>query len=390
MALTTISGSIQSQPLNDNFSFLNSYVFKPDKLGFWADIGSGANISKHGDRILVGDAVDQDGNKFPTVKSWVGNSANGFMTYFDSRSEFEVASKIGGVGIAAASRSSDNVLTSEENTIGIASYVNNNNTVSTDKKSVWSYYGHADHSEDNNFTACIETDVCNTSGAAFVSVNPYSTGASGTTAGYWCGVGGETLQSGTPATAYVSVGIALVNTASSDSFSRFNKGFVFGANSIAGTDGFTGTGVAMEMAKGHELVWIYSSGTNANGGKIRSDCNSATQQSRVIFENGSLSVKGVRSADLTTEVNLFKVLTNTNAENYLIASTGTTGGAAGLLTDGSDTNIDIKIQPKGTGVIDYIKNATTAAATTSFSATHTLQIKANGTTYYIPMMSTTW
>ena len=377
------------QVRDDLTALLAETVDKFPKRGFWEDVEPGANIWRFGDRVLVGDAVDQDGNKYPTVRSWVGVSANGYMTYFDSRSEMEVISKIGGIGVASASRSSDDDRLGERTTMGFASYVINDNENTSDKKSAWAYYGHAVHSKDNFFTVGLELDVCNVSGASFVGVNPYSMGEGGTTAGAWIGVGGETVQSGIPSTSYVSVALGIITSAPSDPYSKFAKGIVFHAAAIEGTDGVTGTGIAIEMAKGHEITWKYSGGVNAWGGKIRSDVGIAHNHTRLVFDNSGFLVKGVQS-DLSTELTLFKVAPNNSAVNFPAIYASSLGNAIQFAAEGSDANIDITLKPKGSGVIDYAKNASAATTPSNFSATHYLPIKANGTMYYIPLRETPW
>jgi len=52
---------------------------------------------------------------------------------------------------------------------------------------------------------------------------------------------------------------------------------------------------------------------------------------------------------------------------------------------GSDSNIDARIQPKGTGMLDIYGTAVTAATSApAFSATSRIQIKINGTAFWIP------
>lgn len=173
--------------------------------GFWRDVGDGANLWRFADRLLVGDAVDYGGQQVGAngPRSWVGLNALGYgtMTYFDVRSQFASYSTIGAVAGAFASRSSDNAL-GENNTIGVGSFADNDNTSSA--RSVWSYYGHAVKRSgvSGNLTAGIELDIANQSSAS-VALDPYQMGNAGTTALAWLGAGGESAQL-EPVTHYAS------------------------------------------------------------------------------------------------------------------------------------------------------------------------------------------
>ena len=92
-----------------------------------------------------------------------------------------------------------------------------------------------------------------------------------------------------------------------------------------------------------------------------------------------------KGADPITLVTNGSVVLETSASassvNYLRASAATTGNSPSLSPRGSDANLDLRLVPKGTGLIRF-GTAVSAADTTS---THRLAIKdeATGTTYYI-------
>ena len=67
--------------------------------------------------------------------------------------------------------------------------------------------------------------------------------------------------------------------------------------------------------------------------------------------------------------------------NYLnLAGAGSGGAGPEISVIGVDTNIDLKLTPKGTGVLNITATATPAAAVAS---THKIPVKINGVTYYI-------
>jgi len=75
--------------------------------------------------------------------------------------------------------------------------------------------------------------------------------------------------------------------------------------------------------------------------------------------------------------------------NY-IALTGANASAPKIYADGSSTNIDLKISPKGSGVVDFGYAASNASSPAAFSANRYLAVKCNGTTYYLPLATVAW
>jgi hypothetical protein len=74
---------------------------------------------------------------------------------------------------------------------------------------------------------------------------------------------------------------------------------------------------------------------------------------------------------------------------YVVSKAAGTSPIVGA--EGTDTDIDMVLQPQGTGVLrtGYATTAATVAAT--FSADRRLQVKdSTGTVYYIPLMATAW
>lgn len=329
------------------------------------------------DRLMVGGASTNAGffdqtqnltayNGLGMARPWV--EADGYMGYFSVRAQMANYSTTGTIAYSAASRSSDNLQDSplEESTGGFFAYCRNDKNNPSAKKAVWPFYGHAVQRYANSFTTVMETETFNL--GPTIECNPYLTGSSGTTAGLWVGCGGESATFMHTFGAYdgavaadvnpVSVAIAIVNQEANIANNRFSKGIVFGANAIAGTDGATGTGTAIQLARGHEIVFNYGGDPLARSGTIRSDSNDAATQQRLVFGVGSFKIKGVQS-NFTTETTLFEVAAPTltsgqTATNYLaIIPTAPTGGAAEIAAAGADSNIDIRLSPKGSAAVRF-------------------------------------
>ena len=81
------------------------------------------------------------------------------------------------------------------------------------------------------------------------------------------------------------------------------------------------------------------------------------------------------------------------AVNYLSITSGNAGSGPviGTASQGADANLDIGIQPQGTGQLNIAGTAATTATTpASFSANRRVQIKINGTSYWLPLATVAW
>jgi len=80
-----------------------------------------------------------------------------------------------------------------------------------------------------------------------------------------------------------------------------------------------------------------------------------------------------------------------NFANYMSVLGAAAASHPVIQAVGSDTNVDLRLQPKGTGQLDIVGTAATAAVSApAFSATSRIQIKINGTSFWIPASSASW
>lgn len=98
---------------------------------------------------------------------------------------------------------------------------------------------------------------------------------------------------------------------------------------------------------------------------------------RSIISNGKIQTQETKGPDLLDSGNneLIKGNTTVNAVNELAVTNAATGGNPILSTSGSDTNISMKIQTKGSGIISVedisISLTTVSTVTTAGAATFT-------------------
>lgn len=158
--------------------------------------------------------------------------------------------------------------------------------------------------------------------------------------GVWLDAGGDTSYGGSsanPSNAAIKI-LANSNT--------WNTGIIFDAVGITGTDGTTGTGTAIAMAKGHAVTWRAPS--NNAGFTIRSDVATAANDMSLIAADSSLSVLG------TGGVSVAAFSHTASAVNYLFLKNATTGNWPTLQSQGTDANSYVLIKGKGTSGVQLV------------------------------------
>ncbi|WP_258167476.1 hypothetical protein [Burkholderia multivorans] len=121
---------------------------------------------------------------------------------------------------------------------------------------------------------------------------------------------------------------------------KFQSGIVFGATSLVGADGINGTATAISLAKGHEIQWYYQGGFA--GPSIVSTVSNGTFNTGLNFTNSGLQVSGPGGVALA----YFSPIAS--AANYLSFNAATSGNAPNIVADGTDTNVQLLLQGKGT------------------------------------------
>ncbi len=303
-----------------------------------------ASIIKLGDRIFCGKAVEQDGKAIPSQRTWVGLEANGYLTYFDTRSTVENISPIGGVSFAGATRVSDNPNGMTNASIVHAALAKNDLVSATpgDRRSTWCFYGLAVRDPDNRgaiagAAQAGEVHIVNRGGV--IDVNPYSSAGmtSGVTYGWSIGAGGEYSEAGIS----VNNASAALNIFAGNGV-KFRKGIRFASNSIDGSDGTTGTGVAVAYAKGHEQVWYFSGSESAKGMVVRSDCATLNYAMKMVGTD-----TGLRFYDQydNTVVRFLpeQLLVSDNTNSLIFRNIKATTGNPSIQGTGSDANVGVDL-----------------------------------------------
>lgn len=308
--------------------------------GFWANVGAGANIWRLRDRLLVGGATVNDGNLPAIVSDWLEQERQ----YTTQNSQIAVLSTIGQIAFLSGSRTSDSNLAGSMGCIGGNFWGVNDNSVQI--QTAYAAYFEARRKPGTGITHAIEMDIVNEGDV--VPLTSYSMVPGNITPGLWIASGGEVAGANS-----ASVAIGILNNGA-----NFVKGIVFHSTSIVGTDGVNGAGVAVEFAKGHTMQWLTPSGVQ--GAAIGSDVSNGAKNQRLLFSDIGLLFRN--SADL----NLFRFGISSEHVNGFDFLPGATGVQPVLYANGTDTNVDLALQAKGAGTVDFRTPTVSGTAGASF------------------------
>lgn len=307
------------------------FVFNQPKSGnFWIDVHPNAKIHRINDRILMGGATDNDGEITSTVSAATKDWLTLLRLSTTDNSQLAVLSTIGQCAILGGSRSSDFSSAGSMGCIGLQGWAINDNTAFV--QTVYGAYLEVRRNVGTGNTQGFELDVINYGNQ--VSVQPYDMFQTGLTVGGWFASGGELSET------RASAAIAIINNGST-----WEKGIVFHSTSLDGTDGITGSGVAMEMAKGHTIRWMFGSGSQ--GATVSSSIsNSAAAQNLLFSDIGVLFRNG-------NAVNLLQIAASDTYVNGIAITPGNASVSPAIGAVGSDTNLNLTLTPKGTGVVNF-------------------------------------
>lgn len=297
----------------------------------------GARIVKLNDRLFVGAATDNDGAKPNIATDWLTDLVN--WPVYNGTSAF--VSPNGGVAVTAGSQTLgfDPVeFGTTQTTIGFAAFAmaNNPGTYPDDFFSAYAFYGEGrtyPGTVSNAFAA--ELEAINMRGEHDSDPTPYRELTLSATHALRLGSGGG--QDLDPYDAQAAISIV-------PNGAKFRAGIVFEKGALAGADGTTGFGTAMSLGLGHMLSWYYDD--SSTGERATFITSTATQPvDSLQFQNGALLLVSP-AGKITASWAVVE-----DAVNGLGFLPAVAGQAPTLETFGDDTNVDLKIKPKGAGNI---------------------------------------
>jgi hypothetical protein len=301
---------------------------------------AGASISRVQDRLFVGPAALNNGTSAASQPDWLTTYqiAKGRTYGFVQTSQMAVLNGNAGqdslMGLTVGAQTTGRPGSGSQAIGLVAMGVNNANTAQA-ANATWAGYFEAfrDTSVSGNGGAYgIEIDTMNFTNATPVT-DPYSQ-ANDQTIGVQMASGG-----GFPGTLYpTTVGINFQNNNTT-----FDKGIVFGSNSITGATGTSGSGVAIALGNGHMLQWYGGAGVPTSS--ILSNGTTQAGGLQQIFSENTLSFNNSSAKPV------FKVFGVANGVNGIQALGAATGQSVALQAIGDDTNINLQLTPKGAGSV---------------------------------------
>lgn len=309
---------------------------QPSTGQFFQD--NGAIIDRFNDRVFVGPATVNDGNFPNVVQDWLAIEIAPDNPV--EAAQMAVLSQNGLAGFVAASRTSDQ----SAPTAAIAAEFFGLND-STAGGEAWGLYVEGRRIANTNaLTFAAEFDVSNQQGV--VQNTPFAQNPGAVVALQLASGCGLPL----PGNATTAAALQIQHNQT-----PFDKGIIFGANAISGTDGFTGAGIAIAFAKGHTLTWFNSSGNQITN--ISSSASIGTgPQASLIFSDAGFEV--VNASDNTPA---FVVDASPSSGTYAFFKN--VGGTVRLSASASDLDL-----ASSTGQVNFVSAS---------DGSLTFQVKAN-------------
>lgn len=300
------------------------------------------------DRILLGAASVNSGDAAMTTKDWLET----IIPNTTSASQFTAINTIGGGhAVIGAVRSSDSepLSTGYVWGFGVSGFAIQDATTLAGAfaRNVWAIYGEARRkatAHPQSIAHIAELDIINEAGANAGSIDPYNMTANLTSTGPWISSGRPDVPSGN-----ATVGFALLNNAGGLAGGQFVKGIVIDAKALVGANGTSGAASALSMGYGHRVDWFTQGQTTPQAAisSIVSNTSPTTPPQHVKFTNFGIFLGAENPAQSLS------VVPNASYRNYVAVRGNIPGFGPSLTAEGTDANIHLLLNPKGTGRVSF-------------------------------------
>jgi hypothetical protein len=325
------------------------------KRNFFTDSTNGSSVWRFRDRVMVGDAADYSGNR-------LGSNNYGNTWIIDKGASYLVKNAT----MAVAAPESDEFGSRRYGIIGFSKSMGVGAVAVNDGANTFARALYAEGFHQNisgGATTGIEIQMGNYT-SNFPSANAYNMSniqTSGLNIGAESGVGYETGNSNTPITPATNPCGCAIDISGGSLFASYQKwvtGIVFRSGALY-PELVTGRSVAISMAYRHELTWgIGQSAPRIS--YIRSENTNALTPIGIILGNNTISILGSGEAKVAEFVDTRAGAVD--AVNYLRLFNSQTNAPPQIVAAGNDTNIDLTLTPKGTGVVRFGTIAASADA----------------------------
>jgi hypothetical protein len=301
---------------------------------FYSNFGDPSNKRCSG-RVLIGEAASKFAGDGGTDggTSWLSDQAVS-PAYLAINSHLVVTNDVGNYAATFGVRSLNNT---GAGAIAVGSAVVNDKAEGRG----WGLITELQHEDGAWVTNGFEVAAKNKSSDNF-TYSPYNA-----TFGVFGGrlvAGGDDVFGGSstnPSTA----GLIIINNTNT-----WNTGIVIASDAITGTDGTAGSvtnGTAISMGRRHVIRWNSPEGTDTYGaGIVSTVTNTTNSNTQQFIDNG---VNFVNS----TGKQIVRFAGGASTVNYIQIGASTTGSPVTLTASGDDSDINLRLNPKGTGVVQF-------------------------------------
>lgn len=292
----------------------------------WTNDTPPAKIHRMLDRLFIGDVTANDGANPAGTTSWLGVSPQPGLGWMERSATAASYATKGAIGFVGAAHTSGLASGAALGLIGVG--VNDNETNAVP---VWGLYLDAkSYAGALASTFGCELEVANL--GTYVdgySANPRKT------IGLDIGAGADPAVNG--ATDSVTFGLRFINNGA-----NFGTGISFGSNSLRSHTDAEGLTYfrAMVLRNSQAIAWEGTAGERL--GDIRSNVTLEAQQTSIFLSNNNVFLKGAAGARIAQFSNV------ASAVNYNLFSNSAAGASPTLSVAGTDSDIDVRIVPKGT------------------------------------------
>ncbi|MFG0644783.1 hypothetical protein ACF8FC_06180, partial [Leclercia adecarboxylata] len=349
----TGTGGIRSQAIRLS-PLINDHGL--GKGGRWVTDANPVKIHRFRDRLFLGGSANNSGgisNQAGNTTSWLDDPTQTGLVVghasLEQNATLACATESGLGGAVFASRGSDYGLPTG-GTMGLASLVLNDKdtTVIGGRPGGLAHYSVAILSEkansNNGYSLTgTESNIWNQKLDAS-GIDPYNFFPSNLIKNMW-------LSNGFPENEHTrqnfdaTCAVGILNNSIDTTKGKYKVGIAFKQTSLAGTDGVTGRGIAISLARGHSFQWYYGSG--AQGPYINSSVDSSANEIQaLLFSNFGTQIINRANNKIHFLAGSIPVV-----NNYPKVIPSISGSAVRYAVEGDDTDIDLQLAPKGNGVV---------------------------------------
>lgn len=365
-ALNTAEDAVNSATPAELLHSAGTESTDPGYTGRWSDVDTDPPKSlRIRDRVFVGSACETDDTRHSGAShqtDWYP-----YANWAPRDSDFVVMSSFGGLAITGMTRTSDKYTLLPETVTpssGVSAFVIN------DYAAAFGRALYVDVQRESGAGGSVGIEAACKNLGTDVNTTAYSASGDGVI-GAWFAAGGDPVYGGTAANP-CNVALHIKNGTATTVNYRWNRGLVFSATAITGTDGTggdTGTGVAIEMAKQHQIQWKRPNdvvgafiksvvGNSGLGGGIRFD----PDYTYITDGSGTIAARVEPVA---------------SGVNYVSLLASATGGAVQVQAIGTDSDIPITLLPKGASGVRYKQDVSVSPSGSSPSSASSGRIFTN-------------